>query len=168
MALLTFPVVPINAPRSAQSAGLPEPGTPSPLVAKIEYSIISRYPANDRFEYGNMYEATKSFIGSNINRSGFYTQLAYRNYQSIHKHLQRLEAVFRYSQARFSGIQQGQLNLSSFSPPMTAPVNDNQYTIGMNYYFYPSTVLKFAYEINQELVRSLKANVFMAQFAANF
>jgi hypothetical protein len=121
-----------------------------------------------RFEYGNMFEATKPFIGNNINRSGFYTQLAYRNYQSIHKHLQRLEAVFRYSQARFSGIQQGQLNLTSFSPPMTAPVNDNQYTIGLNYYFYPSTILKFAYEINEAVVKNFHANVFMMQFATNF
>jgi hypothetical protein len=121
-----------------------------------------------RFEYGNMYEATKSFIGSNIRRSGLYTQIAYRNYHSIHKHLQRLEAVFRYSQARFSGIDQGKLDLTSFSPPMSAPVNDNQYTIGINYYFYPSTILKLAYEINQEVARSLNANVFMMQFATNF
>jgi hypothetical protein len=121
-----------------------------------------------RFEYGNMYEATKSFIGTNIRRSGFYTQIAYRNYQSIHKHLQRLEAVFRYSQARFSGINQEKLDLTSFSPPTTAPVNDNQFTIGLNYYFYPSTVLKIAYEINQELTTPLRANVFMMQFATNF
>ena len=59
-----------------------------------------------RFEYGHNYERTKSFINNNINRIGFYTQLAYRNYQSIHKHLQRLEGVFRFSDARFSGIDQ--------------------------------------------------------------
>jgi hypothetical protein len=121
-----------------------------------------------RFEYGNMYEGTKSFIGTNIGRTGLYTQIAYRNYQSIHKHLQRLEAVFRFSEARFSGINQDKEAQTSFSPPMAAPVNNNQYTIGLNYYFYPSTILKFAYEINQEFVRSLKANVFMAQFATNF
>jgi hypothetical protein len=121
-----------------------------------------------RFEYGNLSQSTKSFIGSNINRSGFYSQIAYRNYQSIHKHLQRLEAVFRYSQARFSGIQYGHVDLTSFSPPMTAPVNDNQYTIGLNYYFYPSTILKFAYEINEAVVKNFHANVFMMQFATNF
>jgi hypothetical protein len=121
-----------------------------------------------RFEYGNMYEGTRLFTGTNIRRTGLYTQIAYRNYHSIHKHLQRLEAVFRFSEARFSGINQDKEAMTAFSPPQAAPVNANQYTIGLNYYFYPSTILKFAYEINQEFVRSIKANVFMAQFATNF
>jgi hypothetical protein len=121
-----------------------------------------------RFEYGQNYERTRDFIGNNIQRTGFYTQIAYRNYQSIHKHLQRLEYVFRFSDARFRGINQAALDLSAFSPTIVAPVDRNQYTMGINYYFYPSTVLKFAYEINQELHRDLKDNVFMMQFATNF
>ena len=48
------------------------------------------------------------------------------------------------------------------------PVNRNQYTLGLNYYFYPSRILKFAYEINSEIHRSLRDNVFMMQFATNF
>jgi hypothetical protein len=51
---------------------------------------------------------------------------------------------------------------------MNAPVDGNQYTIGVNYYFYASTVLKFAYEINTNLHVNLHDNVFMAQFATNF
>ncbi len=123
-----------------------------------------------RFEYGQNYERTKSFIDNNINRNGFYTQLAYRDYQSIHKQLQRLEYVFRFSDARFHGIDQASIaaNVSSFATPMDAPVDRNQYTLGLNYYLYPSTIFKIAYEINQELHRDLKDNVLFMQFATNF
>ena len=51
---------------------------------------------------------------------------------------------------------------------MNVPVDHNQYTIGINYYLYPSTVLKFAYEINSEVHQSLHDNLFMVQFATNF
>ena len=51
---------------------------------------------------------------------------------------------------------------------MDAPVDRNQYTIGLNYYLFPVTIFKFAYEINQELHRDLKDNVFFMQFATNF
>jgi hypothetical protein len=121
-----------------------------------------------RFEYGQNYERTRSFIGNSIERSGFYTQLAYRNYQCIHKHLQRLEWVFRYSDARFRGINQHALDVTTFATPMDAPLDRNQYTIGLNYYLYPSTIIKFAYEINQEVHRDLKDNIFYMQFATNF
>ena len=106
-----------------------------------------------RFEYGNNYEYTKSFIGDNIDRKGFYTQLAYRDYQSLKKHKQRLEYVFRYSETMFNGINQAEAaaNANLFGTPMNVPVDRNQYTIGINYYLYASTVLKFAYEINSEV-----------------
>jgi len=123
-----------------------------------------------RFEYGQNYERTRSFIGNSIERNGFYAQIAYRNYQSIHKQLQRLEYVFRFSDARFRGINQAAVssNVASFPTPMDAPVDRNQYTIGLNYYLFPATVFKLAYEINQELHRDLKDNVFFLQFATNF
>ncbi len=123
-----------------------------------------------RFEYGNNYEYTKTFIGDNIDRTGFYTQVAYRDYQSLKKHKQRLEYVFRYSETMFHGINQAQAaaNASSFGTPMNVPVDRNQYTIGVNYYFNASTVLKFAYEINSEIHKSLHDNLFMVQFATNF
>jgi len=123
-----------------------------------------------RFEYGNNYEYTKTFIGDNIDRTGFYTQLAYRDYQSLKKHRQRLEYVFRYSETMFHGINQAgaAANANMFGTPMNVPVDRNQYTIGINYYLYASTVLKFAYEINSEVHQSLHDNLFMAQFATNF
>ena len=74
-----------------------------------------------RFEYGNNYERTRPFIGNNIDRNGFYAQVAYRNYESIHKHLQRLEYVFRFSDACFHGIDQAAVaaNAISFDRPWT-------------------------------------------------
>jgi hypothetical protein len=123
-----------------------------------------------RFEYGNNYQYTKSFIGNNTDREGLYAQLAYRNYQSLNKHKQRLEYVFRYSETMFHGINQtlAAENVSLFGSPLNVPVDRNQYTIGINYYLYASTVLKFAYEINSEVHQSLHDNLFMVQFATNF
>jgi hypothetical protein len=119
-----------------------------------------------RFEYGNNYENVKTFIGNNIQREGLYTQVAYRNYASLHQHIQRLEYVFRFSDAIFHGINQATLPTGSTLP--TAPIDANQYTIGINYYFYASTSLKIAYEFNSEMHKSLENNVFMMQFATNF
>jgi hypothetical protein len=121
-----------------------------------------------RFEYGNNFERTASFIGNNISREGLYAQVAYRDYQSMHKHMQRLEYVFRFSDSFFHGIDQTGINLKSYPTPMNAPLDRNQYTLGTNYYFSPSTVLKFAYEFNHELSRNINDNVFMVQFATNF
>jgi hypothetical protein len=123
-----------------------------------------------RFEYGNNYEYTKTFIGDNIDRTGFYTQVAYRDYQSLKKHKQRLEYVFRYSKTMFHGINQAgaAANASLFGTPMNVPVDRNQYTIGVNYYLNASTVLKLAYEINSEVRQSLHDDLFMVQFATNF
>jgi len=121
-----------------------------------------------RFESGQMYERTHQFIGNNINRVGMYAQLAYRNYASLHKHIQRLEYVARFSDAFFHGVNPSKLDLSGYSPLSTAPVDRNQYTLGINYYLYASSIFKVAYEMNSELHRSLRDNVFMMQFATNF
>ncbi len=121
-----------------------------------------------RFEYGNSYTNAKTFIGNNIRREGMYAQIAYRNYASLRQHLQRLEYVFRFSDAFFHGIDQSHLDLTAYSPLTAAPIDANQYTVGVNYYFYASSILKFAYEINSPLHMNLHYNVFMAQFATNF
>ena len=113
-----------------------------------------------RFEYGNNYENVKPFIGNNIRREGLYAQVAYRDYASLSQHRQRLEYVFRFSDAFFHGINQ--------TPLTTGPIDANQYTIGINYYFYASTILKVAYEFNEELHKALHNNIYMMQFATNF
>ncbi len=121
-----------------------------------------------RFEYGDAYQNVKNFIGNNIRRQGMYAQLAYRNYASLYQHLQRLEYVFRFSDAFFHGIDQSKLDLAAYSPLMNAPIDANQYTIGVNYYIYASSIIKLAYEINSPLHRNVNDNVFMMQFATNF
>ncbi|MHB1571508.1 MAG: hypothetical protein ACYC0H_20205, partial [Solirubrobacteraceae bacterium] len=84
-----------------------------------------------RFEYGDAYQNVRAFTGNNIRRQGMYAQLAYRNYASLRQHLQRLEYVFRFSDAFFHGIDTSKLDLTSYSPVMNAPIDMNQYTIGI-------------------------------------
>lgn len=103
-----------------------------------------------------------------IRRRGFYAQAAYRPYDACNRYLQNTEFVFRYSRARFRGIDPFALDLAAFRSPVDAPVDRDQYTFGINYYFYPSLVLKCAYEINQEHGIDLKDNVFLAQLAWGF
>jgi hypothetical protein len=140
----------------------------------VYYSILQPYfnyhrgNWDFRSEYGNSFENTKSFTGANQQREGLYAQIAYRNYKSLHQHIQRLEYVFRFSDAFFHGVKLSTQELAALSSLQAAPVDRNQYTLGVNYYFYPSTVMKFAYEINSELHGNLHDNVFMMQFATNF
>lgn len=103
-----------------------------------------------------------------IRRRGFYVQAAYRPYDACNRYLQNTEFVFRYSRARFSGIDPFALDLTAFRSPVDAPVDRDQYTFGINYYFYPSLAVKVAYEINQEHGIDLKDNVFLTQFAWGF
>jgi hypothetical protein len=76
--------------------------------------------------------------------------------------------VFRYSRARFDGIDPNGLDLTMFETPVGAPVDRDQYTFGLNYYPYPSLVLKLAYEINKERGVDLHDNVVLAQLAWGF
>jgi hypothetical protein len=77
--------------------------------------------------------------------------------------------VFRYSRARFSGFDPTALDLTAFDSPVDVPVDRDQYTFGINYYFYPSLVLHLAYEINHERNDiHLKDDVFLAQLAWGF
>src|SRR5262249_24134784 len=122
-----------------------------------------------RFEYAKVYQHAASIIGNNIHREGAYAQAAYRLCDTPWEILQNLEVAFRYSCARFRGIDSTALDLSVFDSSVDVPVNRNQYTIGLNYYFYPSMVLKCAYEFNREIGPvHLHVNVLMVQFAWGF
>jgi hypothetical protein len=121
-----------------------------------------------RFEYAELYQHAASFIGNNIRRSGFYAQAAYRQRDALNKYLQKLEFVGRYSYTAFHGIDPTALNLTTFATPVDVPVNGNQYTFGVNYWVYPSLVLQFAYEINQQRGFALHDNIFMAQLGWGF
>jgi hypothetical protein len=121
-----------------------------------------------RFEYAKMYQDTRPFLPQNIHRSGLYAQVAYRPYEAICPYVQKTELAFRYSQARFKGINPNALDLTAFSDPLNAPVDRNQYSFGINYYIYASMILHFAYEINHELGQKLNDTQFTAHFAWHF
>jgi hypothetical protein len=115
-------------------------------------------------EWADNYQQAKGTIGNNIDRRGLYAQISYRDYNNRSPFLAKLEYVFRYSFANFTGIDANKLDFTAFGPG-AAPINTNQYTLGINYWFYASNVLHFAYEINQERGRDQKDNLFMAQWA---
>jgi len=122
-----------------------------------------------RFEYAYMFQNAQSFIGQRIERRGLYAQVAYRPYDAVAKIVHNTELVFRYSYANFKGIDPLELEVDEFEATVDVPVNRNQYTFGINYYFYPSLVLRLAYEINQEQGDLRFAdNVFLAQLAWGF
>jgi hypothetical protein len=116
-----------------------------------------------RTEYGGNQQQAGPIIGHDIHRQGLYTQIAYRNYNANNLHLSRLEGVFRYGFANIQGIDPKALALTAFGNPLQVPVTRDQYTFGLNYYFYPSMFVKFAYEINREHVLDLHDNVFLVQ-----
>src|SRR5262249_50257857 len=118
-----------------------------------------------RCEYAQMYQHAATFIGTNIRRRGFYAQAAYRPYDAPCDWLSKFEAVARYSFANFRGIDPHKLDLTAFDTPIDVPVNRNQYTLGLNYYFYPSLVLKLAYEFNDEGKFDLHDDMFTAHLA---
>ena len=118
-----------------------------------------------RFEYAN---TTQQAPVMPIHRRGFYAQIAYRPYDCPHYILQKMEAVFRYDQVRFSGIDLA-VTGTSFGTREAIPVDRNRYTAGLNYYAYDAMIIKFAFEINQEMnFRSLKDNGFLIQLGWGF
>jgi hypothetical protein len=116
-----------------------------------------------RTEYGGNQQQAGPIIGHDIHRQGLYTQVAYRNYGANNLHLSRLEGVFRYGFANFHGINPKALDQTAFGSPLDVPVTRDQYTFGINYYFYPSMILKLAYEINREHGLNLHDDAFLVQ-----
>jgi hypothetical protein len=139
----------------------------SPTVSLGLVSVDASYHQGNwdlRFEGAYLDQQTTPVIGRDIERAGLYAQIAYRPYDVSNHFLQRLELVGRYSMERFKGIDASMLDPTKFSDPTFFPVDRNQYTVGINYYVYPSLIFKFAYEINQELHgTNLDDNVFFAQ-----
>jgi hypothetical protein len=122
-----------------------------------------------RFEYAENYQQAASYIGNNIRRTGFYAQVAYRPYQLANCILRNLEVAARYSRVWFHGIDPTMLDPATFATPVDVPVDRDQWTVGVNYYFYPSMALRLAYEINHEFNGiNLHDNVFLAQYVWAF
>lgn len=121
-----------------------------------------------RFEFAQNFQQAGSYIGNDIRRTGLYAQLAYRDYKNSNPILANLELVGRYGMVHFSGIDATKLDLTAFAPA-TAPVDRNQYNIGINYYLYPSMAVRFAYEWNPTRGDiGLNDNTFMSRFVWGF
>lgn len=122
-----------------------------------------------RFEFAHVHQQAASYIGNNIQRTGFYAQVAYRDIKSVSNILQRLEIALRYSRVWFRGIDPNQLDPTAFDGPVSVPVDRDQFTIGLNYYFYPSMALRVAYEINHEFNGiNYHDNTFLVQYVWGF
>jgi hypothetical protein len=124
-----------------------------------------------RFELAKTDQQTPAPAPS-IHRFGFYAQAAYRQYDNPHPILQKLEGVFRFDHVQFNGIDLRQTGLNFGGLGLNyarQPLDRNRYTIGANYWFYPSLVLKLAIEFNDELgVPSLRDNGFIGQIVWGF
>jgi hypothetical protein len=118
-----------------------------------------------RAEYGMTFQQAQPFLTSDITRQGFYTQLAYRPRDAGNRYLQNIEAVYRYAYVNFRGIDPATLDLTTYGTPVDVPVRRQQHEIGLNYYFYPRTVLKVAYQFNDEPGFQLHDNQFITEFA---
>jgi len=57
-----------------------------------------------RFEYAHNFQEAADIIGQNIQRDGMYTQVAYRPYDADSRLVSKTEFVYRFSAARFHGL----------------------------------------------------------------
>ncbi len=99
-------------------------------------------------------EGDEAFITFNNERSGGYLQLAFRPTKSDMEFLRNLEFVGRY----------GWLDLPSGAPDA---FDQERWTIGVNYWLNPSTVLKIAYE-HTEIDGGDDFDAIKAMFAIGF
>jgi hypothetical protein len=89
------------------------------------------------------------------NREGGYFQIAYRPTRMDLGMIKNLEPVFRYDLLNQKQTPTG--------------VDESRYTVGLNYWFGPSTVVKVAYEWDHQTgPNSDPHNAIMAQFVTGF
>ena len=119
-----------------------------------------------RFELAKTDQSTSA---QPIHRFGFYSQLAYRQYDNPNPYVLKLEGVFRFDRVEFQGINLPQTGINFGGLGLNYarhPLDQNRYTIGVNYWFYPSLVMKLGIEFYDELgVPSLRDNGFIGQLA---
>jgi hypothetical protein len=89
------------------------------------------------------------------NRDGGYAQIAYRPSRVANSICKNLEPVFRYDILNQGGTLTG--------------VDERRYTVGLNYWLGPSTVVKAAYEFDhQQGPNADRHNAVLVQFATGF
>ena len=105
-----------------------------------------------RFEFAHMDQTTPAH--SRSVGQGLYAQVAYRQYDNPNPILQKLEGVFRFDHVRLDGINTQQTGIVGGGYDLFYSrflLDRNRYTLGANYWFYPSLALKLALEFYDEL-----------------
>jgi hypothetical protein len=87
-------------------------------------------------------------------RNGGYVQLAYRPSKAGNRILENFEAIVRYDR------------LDQASTPVG--FDENRWTVGLDYWLGPSTVVKVAYELDRQHGAGQNGNAFLMQFATGF
>jgi hypothetical protein len=118
-----------------------------------------------RAEYGMTFQQAAEFIGTNITRSGVHFQVAYRARDLPDCFWQKLEFIYRYGYVNFKGIDPNALDITTFDTPMDVPIRRQQNEFGIDYWFSPRLVWKFAYQINDEPNFHLHDNQFITELA---
>src|SRR6266700_3682788 len=118
------------------------------LRAQWGWSHIGRfiYDANGEQGFGP--------FAFNNNRNGGYAQIAYRPTHIENDILKNLEGVFRYDR------------LNQLHTPVG--FDEQRWTLGLNYWLTPSTVIKAAYEIDDKNGGARDQDAFMMQMAVGF
>jgi len=120
-----------------------------------------------RAEYGMTHQQTQGFLPVGIIRQGVWAQIAYRPRDLEARFLRNTEFVYRFGYNDFAGIDPTKFDPATlpFGTPVDEPVQRFQHEFGINYYFYPRMVLKFAYQVNIEPTFPLHDNQFMTELA---
>src|SRR5436190_2199271 len=118
------------------------------LRAQWGWSHIGRfiYDANGEQGFGP--------FAFNNNRNGGYAQIAYRPTHIENDILKNLEGVFRYDR------------LNQLHTPVG--FDEQRWTLGLNYWLTPSTVIKAAYEFDDKNGGERDQDAFMMQMAVGF
>src|SRR6266567_944748 len=90
----------------------------------------------------------------NNNRNGGYVQLAYRPTHIDNDIIKNVEGVFRYDR------------LNQLHTPVG--FDEQRFTLGLNYWLTPSTVVKAAYELDDKNGGARDQDAFMMQMAVGF
>jgi hypothetical protein len=118
-----------------------------------------------RLEYGRTYQQLGSSEFDNTLRQGFNGQIAFRPRSLPNGILQKTEFVYRYGYVNIAGVDNTQLNVASYSTPVDVPVRRQQNEFGINYWFTPRLVIKFAFQLNDEPAYHLHDNQFITEMA---
>jgi hypothetical protein len=111
----------------------------SPYLSYVRESAALKGTVNVKAQWVWSNVGNYTYVGApgfNNNRNGGYAQIAYRPARVDNAIIKNLEAVFRYDM------------LNQVNTP--TGVDETRYTVGLNYWLGPSTVVKAAYQFDRQ------------------